>query len=168
MIHSATPASPASVLGALLLEQGLALTTAESCTGGLVAAALTDVPGSSQWFMQGMVTYSNQAKVRLLGVLPQTLERFGAVSQETAREMAQGALQACNEAQLAVSTTGIAGPGGATPGKPVGTVCFGFARRTPTGILVQSATQWFAGDRQAVREQSVAFALSGLASFLQG
>lgn len=168
MTHTAPSTSPASVLGALLREQGLAMATAESCTGGLVAAALTDVPGSSQWFMQGLVTYSNQAKVRLLGVLPQTLERFGAVSQETALEMAQGALHGCDEAQVAVSTTGIAGPGGATPGKPVGTVCFGFAWRTPEGIVAESVTRWFAGNRQQVREQSVAFALSGLAGFVRG
>lgn len=168
MTHSVSPESPAAALGAVLLRQGLAVTTAESCTGGLVAAALTDVPGSSQWFMQGVVTYSNQAKVRLLGVLPQTLERVGAVSQETAREMAAGALLACDEAQVAVSTTGIAGPGGATPGKPVGTVCFGFARRTPEGIVTDSTAQWFSGNRQQVRDQSVAFALSALAGFIQG
>lgn len=168
MIHPVSPIPPAAVLGAMLLQEGLAVATAESCTGGLVAAALTDVPGSSQWFMQGLVTYSNPAKVRLLGVLPETLECFGAVSQETAREMAAGALKACQEAQVAVSTTGIAGPGGATPGKPVGTVCFGFARRTPTGMVLESATQWFSGSRQEVREKSVAFALSGLAGFLRG
>lgn len=168
MTHPLSPNSPAAALGTLLVREGLALSTAESCTGGLVAAALTDVPGSSQWFMQGVVTYSNQAKMHLLGVQPHTLERFGAVSQETAREMAAGALQSCDDAQVAVSTTGIAGPGGATPGKPVGTVCFGFARRTPEGIVTEAAKKWFSGNRQQVRDQSVTFALSGLADFIQG
>ncbi|MFA5663952.1 CinA family protein [Castellaniella sp.] len=145
----------ASGLGAHLHGAGLLCVTAESCTGGLLAGAITAVPGSSQWFDRGCVTYSNAAKTDLLQVSVHTLERHGAVSQETAIEMASGALLAVPNAQLALSTTGIAGPDGATAGKPVGMVCFGLARRMPAGIVTRADVRIFDGDRQAVRLAAV-------------
>ncbi len=149
----------ASMLGEFMQRKGWMMACAESCTGGLLAATLTDMPGSSLWFDRGFVTYSNAAKMQHLGVHPDTLERFGAVSEETAMEMAAGVLAACESAHFAVSTTGIAGPGGATPGKPVGMVCFGFATRTQAGWTTRAETHVFEGDRQAVRLASVRFAL---------
>ncbi|MFA7437293.1 CinA family protein [Castellaniella sp.] len=149
----------ASGFGASLHRAGMRCMTAESCTGGLLAGAITAVPGSSQWFECGYVTYSNQAKIGVLQVSAHTLERHGAVSQETAIEMASGALLAMPDAHLALSTTGIAGPDGATVGKPVGMVCFGLARRTPTGIVTRADVQLFDGDRHAVRMASVRHAL---------
>jgi nicotinamide-nucleotide amidase len=134
------------------------VTTAESCTGGLIAGAITDVPGSSGWFDRGFVTYSNDAKMALLGVREATLAAHGAVSEEAAAEMASGAL-ARSAADLAVAVTGVAGPDGGTPAKPVGMVCFGWARR---GGAVDTATRHFPGDRAAVRAASVAVALQGL------
>jgi nicotinamide-nucleotide amidase len=145
-------------VGQRLKRDGATLVTAESCTGGWVAEVVTSVAGSSGWFDRGFVTYSNAAKHEVLGVLPATLLRHGAVSEETAREMAQGAL-ARSPAAVAVAVTGIAGPGGAVPGKPVGTVCFAWARR---GGTVSSDTQRFDGDREAVRRQSVVHALQGV------
>jgi nicotinamide-nucleotide amidase len=132
--------------------------TAESCTGGWVAKALTDVPGSSQWFECGYVTYSNAAKVRDLGVNAQTLEHFGAVSEQTAREMAEGALRVSG-ANVAVAVTGIAGPDGAVPGKPVGTVWFCAAARAGTAVDIIAEEQRFDGDRASVRIQAVHHAL---------
>lgn len=149
----------AAVLGEFMLRQGWMMACAESCTGGLLAATLTDIPGSSGWFERGFVTYSNAAKMQSLGVHPDTLERFGAVSEETAMEMAAGVLNVVEAAHFAVSTTGIAGPGGATPGKPVGMVCFGFATRTRSGWTTRAETRVFEGDRQAVRLASVRFVL---------
>src|SRR3546814_1040443 len=125
---------------------------AESCTGGLLAAAMTETPGSSLWFDRGFVTYSNAAKVEQLRVSVDTLERFGAVSEETAMEMAAGVLSATDLAHLAISTTGIAGPDGGTPGKPVGMVCFGFARRTSQGVVTRAMTRIFEGDRAQIRQ----------------
>ncbi|MCX5590966.1 CinA family protein [Alcaligenes endophyticus] len=158
--------SPAQALGMALKERHWLFASAESCTGGLVAAAMTAEPGSSAWFERGFVTYSNQAKVQELGVHAETLERFGAVSEATAIEMAAGLLTACASADLAVSTTGIAGPDGATPGKPVGLVCFGFAQRTPDGIVTRAISRIFAGDRSSVRAQAVDFALEQALLFL--
>lgn len=135
------------------------IATAESCTGGLVAAAFTAQSGSSQWFERGYISYSNSAKQEDLGVHSETLERYGAVSEETAMEMAIGVLEMAAAADLAVSTTGIAGPTGATAGKPVGMVCFGFARRTDEGIVAHAHTQLFDGDRQAVRHQAVLYVI---------
>ncbi|NYT58286.1 nicotinamide-nucleotide amidohydrolase family protein [Alcaligenaceae bacterium] len=146
-------------LGRLLIERGWMFACAESCTGGLLSAAMTDTPGSSGWFDRGFVTYSNQAKIEQLGVSVDTLERFGAVSEETAMEMAAGVLAATRLAQLAISTTGIAGPGGGTPGKPVGMVCFGFAQRAGQGVVTRAVTKVFEGDRTQVRNASVEFAL---------
>lgn len=149
----------AGELGARLREVSWMCACAESCTGGMLAAALTDLPGSSQWFDRGFVTYSNAAKVQHLRVSVDTLERFGAVSEETAMEMASGVLAAAGEVQLALSTTGIAGPGGATPGKPVGMVCFGFAQRVEQGIVTRGMTRIFEGERDEVRRAAVEFAL---------
>ena len=154
--------APAEQLAALLQAQGRMLATAESCTGGMISAACTDLAGSSNWFERGFVTYSNEAKAELLGVDAALIAKHGAVSEEVAAAMAQGTL-AHSAAQVAVSTTGIAGPTGGVPGKPVGTVCFGWAMdgRVQTQRLV------FAGDRQAVREQAVAHALRELLRFIQ-
>ena len=146
-------------LGHLLSDRDWMLACAESCTGGLLSAAVTDVAGSSQWFERGFVTYSNAAKMEQLRVGADTLERFGAVSEETAMEMAGGALEA-SHADFAVATTGIAGPGGAVPGKPVGMVCFGFAQRSGQGITTRAMTRVFEGDRAQVRAAAVEFALN--------
>ncbi len=147
-------------LGRLLIDRGWMFACAESCTGGLLAAAMTETPGSSQWFDRGFVTYSNAAKVEQLQVNVDTLERFGAVSEETAMEMAAGVLSAAAEADLAISTTGIAGPDGGTPGKPVGMVCFGFAQRSAQGVTTRAMTRIFEGDRAQIRHAAVAFALA--------
>jgi len=133
------------------------LVTAESCTGGWVAQALTSIAGSSAWFERGFVTYSNASKQDLLGVRKKTLKAHGAVSEETAREMALGAL-ARSKGTLAVAVTGVAGPGGGSRDKPVGMVCFAWARRG----LVESETRRFSGDRERVRRQSVIHALEGV------
>lgn len=148
----------AAELGRRLLARGWRVTVAESCTGGLVAGAITSVAGSSDWFDAGFVTYSNAAKTALLGVPEATLAAHGAVSEETAHAMAAGAL-AKSGADLAVAVTGIAGPSGGTPAKPVGTVCFAWAAK---GGSVESATRRFDGDRAAVRAAGVRFALEGL------
>jgi nicotinamide-nucleotide amidase len=134
------------------------LVTAESCTGGWVAKALTDVPGSSQWFECGYVTYSNAAKVRDLGVGLATLESFGAVSEQTVREMAEGALRVSG-ATVALALSGIAGPDGGTPGKPVGTVWFCAASRAGTAVDIIAEERLFSGDRLFVRNRSVQHAL---------
>lgn len=152
-------ATLAGALGVRLRDAGWMCACAESCTGGLLAAALTELPGSSRWFDRGFVTYSNAAKVEHLRVSVDTLERFGAVSEETAMEMAGGALAAAGDVQLALSTTGIAGPDGATPGKPVGMVCFGFAQRVEQGIVTRGMTRIFEGGRDEVRRGAVEFAL---------
>lgn len=145
-------------VGAQLLSRGEWLATAESCTGGWVAQSITAIAGSSAWFDRGFVTYSNAAKQEMLGVTEATLERHGAVSEATARAMAQGAI-AYSRADWAIAITGIAGPGGGSPEKPVGTVCFAWAQRDG-GCEAQTCV--FAGERAAVREQSVIHALRGL------
>jgi nicotinamide-nucleotide amidase len=150
-------------LGARLKRSGLKLATAESCTGGWIAQAVTAIAGSSEWFDRGFVTYSNAAKRDLLGVRASTLSRHGAVSEATALEMAAGALER-SRAQIAVAVTGIAGPGGGTRKKPVGTVCFAWAREKGG---TQSAERRFSGGRETVRRRSVAFALQGLLERLQ-
>jgi nicotinamide-nucleotide amidase len=151
----------ATKVGAALLDAEQRLVTAESCTGGWIAKALTDVPGSSNWFLGGIVAYSNTLKQSLLGVLPSTLRAHGAVSEATAREMAIGALETLG-GQVAVAVTGIAGPDGAQPGKPVGTVWFGWAWRAHGEIETRVALETFSGDREAVRRQTVARVLSEL------
>jgi nicotinamide-nucleotide amidase len=145
-------------VGHALKSGGALLVTAESCTGGWVAQVLTAIPGSSGWFERGFVTYSNAAKMESLGVQPQTLARHGAVSEDTAREMARGAL-AHSKGSIALSVTGVAGPSGGSELKPVGTVCFGWARADG---LVRAETRHFAGDRESVRRQSVVRALEGV------
>jgi nicotinamide-nucleotide amidase len=134
------------------------LVTAESCTGGWVAKALTEVPGSSQWFECGYVTYSNAAKTRDLGVAAATLESFGAVSEQAVREMAEGALRVAG-VTVALALSGIAGPDGGTPGKPVGTVWFCAAARAGPAIDIIAEERLFAGDRAFVRRHSVQHAL---------
>lgn len=154
----------ARLLGSKLAATGSVLVTAESCTGGWVAQAVTSVAGSSAWFERGYVTYSNAAKREALGVSRKTIERHGAVSEQTARAMARGALKRSRGAlrrgrgTVAVSVTGIAGPGGGSPGKPVGTVCFAYAR----GRKIRSETKRFRGNRMSVRRQSVIRALRGV------
>jgi len=146
----------------LLLARGQSMVAAESCTGGWIAKVLTDVAGSSAWFECGVVAYSYEAKEALLGVRPQTLERTGAVSQETAIEMVSGAL-ARYGASVAVAVTGVAGPSGGTPDKPVGTVWIGWKRR---GGYAHAELFHFDGDREAVRRQTVAAALDGVRKIL--
>ena len=148
----------AAELGTALLRQGWLLATAESCTGGWLAQAVTAVAGSSAWFDRGFVTYSNDAKQDMLGVPAEILLRAGAVSEETARAMAQGAL-ARSAAQIAIAITGIAGPGGGTPQKPVGTVCFGWCLN---GQPAAAESCHFTGEREQIRAASVAFALRRL------
>jgi nicotinamide-nucleotide amidase len=152
----------ATQVGSVLKSQGLILATAESCTGGGVAQAVTEVAGSSEWFECGFITYSNASKTDMLDVPEALIVRYGAVSDEVAQAMAEGALANSN-ATITLSTTGIAGPGGAVPGKPVGTICFAWAmaHRTFSERLV------FQGDRHAVRQQTVAHSLAGLLRFLE-
>ncbi|MDR7149605.1 nicotinamide-nucleotide amidase [Hydrogenophaga palleronii] len=144
-------------LASELKSRGLMMATAESCTGGLIAGACTELSGSSDWFERGFVTYSNVAKVELLGVPAELIDTHGAVSEPVARAMAAGAV-AHSKAQLTVSVTGVAGPTGGTPEKPVGTVWFGWA--TPQGVFTEH--QRFDGDRAAIRQATVSHALAGL------
>lgn len=146
----------------LLRARGELLATAESCTGGWIAKACTDIAGSSDWFESGAVTYSNRAKQALLGVTAATLAAHGAVSRECALEMVAGAL-ARFEAGVAVAVTGVAGPAGGTPGKPVGTVWIAWQRR---GHAARAEVFHFRGDREAVRRQTVRVALDGVRKIL--
>ncbi len=152
----------ATHVGLILKEKNLLLATAESCTGGGVAQAITEISGSSLWFECGFITYSNASKTELLDVSPALIAQHGAVSEEIAAVMAEGALSNC-EAHVALSTTGIAGPLGAVPGKPVGTVCFAWTMngKTHTERLI------FNGDRRSVREQAVIHSIKGLVHFLK-
>ncbi len=150
-------------VGRKLKSGGELLVTAESCTGGWVAQALTAIAGSSDWFERGFVTYSNASKTELLGVKDETLKKHGAVCEETAREMAEGALRA-SRGTLALSITGVAGPTGGSAAKPVGTVCFAWARK---GESARSQTRHFSGDRESVRRQSVVRALQGVLELLE-
>lgn len=153
----------AARLGEALEARGWMLAAAESCTGGWAAQAVTAIAGSSAWFDRGFVTYSNAAKQAMLGVRPETLQRHGAVSEATVREMVQGAL-ARSQAQAAFAISGIAGPTGGGPDKPVGTVCFAWLT---SERAVETATQHFSGDRRAIRAQAVKAALQGLLDRLQ-
>jgi len=150
-------------LGRRLRTHDLTLATAESCTGGWLAKTLTDPPGASHWLLAGWVVYSNDAKMRELGVRATTLARHGAVSEATVRELAAQARRRAGT-DLAVAISGIAGPGGATPGKPVGTVWFAFARRQGRGVHLQTVVRRFRGGRDDVRRKAVIFALRGLYS----
>ena len=148
-------------LADLMKKKGWMLASAESCTGGLIAAACTDLAGSSSWFERGFVTYSNAAKTELLGVDTGLIEQQGAVSEAVARAMAAGAL-ARSKAQVSVAVTGVAGPGGGSAEKPVGTVWFGFA----VGDQVTSEVKQFAGDRAAVRRATVDHAVQRLCQLI--
>jgi nicotinamide-nucleotide amidase len=151
----------AARVGRHLLRTERQVATAESCTGGWIAKALTDVAGSSQWVLEGFVTYSNDSKIHRLRVSSAVLKTHGAVSEPVARAMAAGALQQSG-AQLAVAVTGIAGPGGAVPGKPVGTVWLAWAEKRGRRIRVTTELAHFKGDREAVRRKTVRAALLGL------
>ena len=144
-IYATSEVSLEATIGAMLATRGLTVAVAESCTGGLVASRLTDVPGSSAWFLQGFVVYSNQAKEKSLGVPGELIDRYGAVSEEVARAMAIGCLEKSG-ADFALSTTGIAGPSGGSPEKPVGTLCLAMATKH-SGILL-SRTLVMQGDRE--------------------
>jgi nicotinamide-nucleotide amidase len=148
-------------VGTRLRARGARVATAESCTGGWIAKALTDVPGSSEWVEGGLVTYGNAAKEGLAGVAAATLRRAGAVSEDVVREMAMGAL-ARMQADVAVAVSGIAGPGGGSAEKPVGTVWFAWALRRNGIVSVRTRHARFPGDREAVRRRTVAVALEGL------
>ena len=150
-------------LGALLIERNLTLVLAESCTGGMVSQAITSVAGSSAWFDRGFVTYSNESKIEMLGVRAETIEKFGAVSEQTATEMALGCLKSRalnhSHAQVSGSITGIAGPDGGTKEKPVGTVCFAWVG---TKLPLSTTTKRFFGNRQEVRQQAAIAWMAGL------
>ena len=151
-----------SAVATTFSQRGWTLAVAESCTGGLLAASLTELAGSSQWFERGYVTYSNAAKVACLQVSPMLIKAEGAVSEAVASAMVLGA-QLSSGVTAAISITGIAGPGGGTPEKPVGTVCFGWAiERADASNHITTTTVHFLGDRQSVRQQAVLFALRGL------
>jgi nicotinamide-nucleotide amidase len=152
----------AEEVGLELKRRKLMLATAESCTGGWIAEAVTMVPGSSDWFERGFVTYTYVSKREMLGVKEATLEKHGAVSEEIVREMAAGAL-ARSHAQVVVAVSGVAGPGGGTPDKPVGSVCFAWGTKDGKP---RSESKRFSGDREAVRRQSVEHALKGVLTML--
>lgn len=152
----------AARVAAALQQSGNVLATAESCTGGGIAQVVTSRAGSSEWFDRGYVTYSNDAKQDMLGVPDSVLEAYGAVSEPVVSAMAEGALR--GNATVAVAVSGVAGPGGATPAKPVGTVCIGWATR---GGPVRAVTRRYTGDRAAVREQATADALEGVIDLLR-
>jgi len=152
----------ASELGDKLCARGWMLVTAESCTGGWVGQLVTALPGSSHWYERGFITYANAAKIEMLGVPADTIETYGAVSEETAHAMAAGAL-AHSHAQAALAISGIAGPGGGTPKKPVGLVCYGWALADGTAM---SSTCRLDGDREEIRSRAVAAALRGLIDLL--
>ena len=151
-------ATLAGEVAAVLTEQKLTLAVAESCTGGALCQALTDIPGSSNWFDRGFITYSNQAKIEMLGVSSTLLEQYGAVSFEAARAMVEG-VHGQSNAELAIAITGIAGPDGGTAEKPVGTVFFGIGQK---GQAVKIDKRRFKGDRSEVRARSVEFVLKAL------
>ena len=154
----------AATLGRRLKRVKARLVTAESCTGGWAAQAVTSIAGSSGWFERGFVTYSNAAKQEVLGVAKKTLKKHGAVSEETAREMAAGALKH-SRGTIALAVTGVAGPSGGSAAKPVGMVCFAWAGRRG---LLRSETRRFRGGREAVRRQSVVRALEGVLQAIEG
>lgn len=152
----------AAQVGEELKSRRLLLAVAESCTGGGVCQALTEIAGSSEWFDCGFVSYSNSSKSELLNIPAALIAQHGAVSEEIAAAMSEGAI-ANSEAHVALSTTGIAGPGGAVPGKPVGTICFGWT----VGGTTHTERKIFSGDRHSVREQTVAYALEKLLRYLE-
>jgi nicotinamide-nucleotide amidase len=152
----------AETIGGRLKKQALMLSVAESCTGGWIAKVITDIAGSSQWFDRGFVTYTNQAKQEMLGVRAETLLAYGAVSEQTVQEMADGVL-AHSAAQFGLAVSGVAGPGGGTKDKPVGMVCFAWSG---SSFNTFAKTEYFTGDREQVRRAAVEYALSGLLDLL--
>lgn len=148
-------------LAQILLAKGFKIALAESCTGGLLAAQLTSLAGSSDWFERGFVTYSNQAKEESIGVPKELIERYGAVSEEVAKAMAEGVLNH-SLAQVSAAITGIAGPGGGSANKPVGMVCFAWGMQVADQIQTRSQTKQFSGDRQSIREQACVYAIESL------
>ena len=167
MTHSEEIALLAERLVAALTAAGQSVATAESCTGGWIAKSLTDIAGSSVVFGYGVVSYSNDAKVSLLGVRADTLQREGAVSEPVVTEMAKGAVE-LSGADLAVAVSGIAGPDGGTAEKPVGTVWFAWARRDDSRIMLDTDLRRFGGDRESVRAQTVLHALEGIKDRIRG
>lgn len=163
MTMTDNPFELAQHIGALLSQKKLKLVTVESCTGGNLSRLITDIPGSSEWFDCGFVTYSNESKTKLVGVPDELIRQQGAVSQKVALAMAKGALETTN-GDIALSTTGIAGPDGGTPEKPVGTVCFGFA--TASGIF-STDKRLLNGNRTEIRNQSVIYSLQCLRNYLE-
>ena len=155
-------------LADILVERGWKIAVAESCTGGLVCATLTDLAGSSDWFERGYITYSNEAKSECLDVPIEMIQSFGAVSEQVAKAMADGARRKA-DVNVAISITGIAGPTGGSPEKPVGTVCFGWSIKQDVGddIKTIAITKQFSGDRQTVRVQACDYVLSKLLELLQ-
>jgi nicotinamide-nucleotide amidase len=158
----------ARALALILVERSWKIALAESCTGGLVSTTLTDLAGSSDWFERGYITYSNEAKSECLDVPVEIIEAFGAVSEQVAKAMADGARRKA-DVNVAISITGIAGPTGSSPEKPVGTICFGWSIKQNVGDDVKTITitKQFSGDRQAVRVQACDYALSKLLELLQ-
>ena len=157
----------AKELADVLVPQGWKIALAESCTGGLVCATLTELAGSSEWFERGYITYSNQAKTECLGVAAELISAYGAVSEPVAKAMAEGALRGA-KAKAAIAITGIAGPSGGSTEKPVGTVCFGWSIQNAAGLIgTTCATKIFEGDRQAVRLQATHYALSEMLAFIK-
>jgi nicotinamide-nucleotide amidase len=148
-------------LAQTLLAKGFKIALAESCTGGLLAAHLTSLAGSSDWFERGFITYSNQAKEESIGVPKEVIERYGAVSEEVAKAMAEGVLNH-SLAQISAAITGIAGPGGGSANKPVGMVCFAWGIQVDDQIQTRSQTKQFSGDRQSIREQACVYAIESL------
>ena len=155
LIFGADDITLPQVIAQLLATSGKTIATAESCTGGMLAGMLTDIPGSSRYFLEGFVTYTNQSKTRILGVRPETLQQHGAVSEPVVAEMAQAARR-LSGADFALAISGVAGPDGGTPEKPVGTVCFGFAHTG--GVLTRTISHW--GDRAMVRDRACKTALT--------
>jgi nicotinamide-nucleotide amidase len=151
----------AATVGSKLRDAGLMLACAESCTGGLVSAAVTETAGASNWFERGFITYSNRAKEEMLGVPEDVLEKYGAVSEQTAQAMAQGALRN-SRAQISLAITGVAGPGGGTENKPVGMVCFAWA----LSHLCLIETKHFSGGRETIRLAAAEHALRGIIKML--
>ncbi|MBU3568071.1 CinA family protein [Polynucleobacter alcilacus] len=159
-------ADQTQTIAKLFISKGWTIALAESCTGGLVCAALTELPGSSDWFERGYIAYSNQAKSECLGVPVELIESFGAVSEPVAKAMAEGAQRNAG-ANVGASITGIAGPTGGSPGKPVGTVCFSWTIPSGAGEFVtHTKTKLFSGDRRAVRQQATEYVLTELLALL--
>ena len=152
----------AKELGEILIQRGFMLTSAESCTGGWIGQTLTSIPGSSKWYERGFITYSNTSKCEMLGVSHDSLKKFGAVSEQIASEMASGAISS-SSAQVSIAVTGIAGPGGATEGKPVGMIFHSWAIKDG---LTRTAVCFLEGNRESIRKQAVAIALQGAVDLL--